>query len=99
MSSSLTAGCSGSAAAASLSSSAKLVMVYRLSSVASIQVVRLHPLLGDDRRAQRQLAAQHGGGHDLRQLADLALAVTAEQLQAFALGGQRGAAAVGGDDQ
>src|SRR5207302_7020612 len=40
-----------------------------------------------------------GGGHDLGELADLVLAVTAQQLQALALGGQARAAAVGGDDQ
>src|SRR3954466_13533427 len=32
------------------------------------QVVRLDPLLGDDRRAERELAAEHRGGHDLGEL-------------------------------
>src|SRR5207245_2362583 len=42
-----------------------------LRPVAAEQVVGLHPLLGDDRRAQRQLAAEHGGGDDLGELAHL----------------------------
>jgi hypothetical protein len=42
------------------------------------------PLSGDDRRAQRQLAAQGSGGDDLGELAHFAGAVAAEQLKAFA---------------
>src|SRR5215204_3588652 len=57
-------------------------------AVATEQVMRLHPLLGDDRRAQRQLAAQHGGRDDLRELVHLAGAVAAEQLEALLLRGQ-----------
>src|SRR3954454_23522763 len=42
-----------------------------LLAVAAVLVVRGAPLLGDDRRAERQLAAQHGRGDDLRELPDL----------------------------
>ena len=38
-------------------------------------VVRADPFVGDNRRTERQLAAQHGRGDDLGQLADLAFAI------------------------
>src|ERR1019366_885489 len=41
----------------------------------------------------------HGGGDDLGELAHIAVAVAAQQLQAFPLRGQSGPATVGGDDQ
>src|SRR5436190_4039289 len=63
------------------------------------QVVGLDPLLGDDRRAERELAAEHRGGHDLGELVDVALAVAAEHLEALALGGEARAAGVGRHDQ
>src|SRR5947209_2397600 len=98
-SSSLTAGCSGSAAAASVSTSAKFVMGGSpLSSVASEQVVGADPLLGHDRRSERQLPAQDRRGDDLGQLAHLAGAVAAEHLQALALGCHAGDAAITRDD-
>src|SRR5215204_5925946 len=68
-------------------------------AVASVEVVRLYPLLGDDGRAERQLAAEHGCGDDLGELVDPAGAIAAQQLQAFALRRQGGAAAVGGNDE
>ena len=45
------------------------------------------------------IRAQHGRAHHLRQLAHVARAAAAQQLEALALGGQAGAAAVGRDDQ
>src|SRR4051794_23628168 len=71
----------------------------RLGAVAAVGVVGLDPLLGDDGRAERELAAEHRRRDDLGELADLAVAVAAEHLQALALGGQAGAAAVGRDDE
>ena len=68
-------------------------------AVAAEEVVRCDPFFGDDRPAERELAAEHGRRDDLGQLADLPGPVAAEQLEAFALGGEPGAAAVGGDDQ
>jgi hypothetical protein len=64
-----------------------------------VQVVGVDPLLGHDRRAERQLTAEDGRRDDLGELPDLALAVAVEQLEALALGGQAGSAAVGCDDQ
>src|ERR1039458_1659743 len=53
-------------------------------AIPSVDVVRVHPRLRDDRRPQRQLAAEHGGGDDLGELAHIAVAVAAQQLQASA---------------
>src|SRR5947209_970280 len=52
-----------------------------LRTVASVEVMRLDPLLRDDRRAQRKLAAEDGRGDDLRELLDLAGAVAIEDLE------------------
>ena len=49
-----------------------------------------------ERRADRQFARDEGRGHDLRELARGPVADAPEQLQAFALGRQRGPAAHGG---
>src|SRR3954465_15190760 len=73
---------------------------WRVSgAVAAVGVVGLDPLLGDDRRVERELAAQDRRRDDLGELADLAVAVATEHLQALALRGQAGAAAVGGHDE
>src|SRR5450755_4075465 len=58
----------------------------RLRPVAAELLVRGDPFVGDDRRAQRDLAAQDRGRDDLGELAHLAIAVAAEELQALALG-------------
>src|SRR3954453_2131380 len=71
----------------------------RKSSVAAESVVAGHPVSGKDRRRQGGVAGEYGRGADLCQLAHLALAVAAKPLQALALGGGAGAAAVGGDDE
>src|SRR5436190_6625267 len=70
-----------------------------LRPVAAVEVVSLHPLLGHDRGAQGELAAQHGGGDDLGELADVVPAVAAEQLEAFPLRGETRPTAVRGHDQ
>src|SRR5262245_15772888 len=72
---------------------------WALRPVAPEQVVGVDPLLGDDRRAERQLAAQDGRGDDLGELVDLPRAAAAEELEALALRGEPGAAPVGRDDQ
>src|SRR3954464_2473204 len=69
------------------------------SAVAPVLIARGDPLLGEDRGAERELAAEHGGGYDLRELPDVPLAVAAEKVEALLLGREAGAAAVGGDDQ
>src|SRR4051812_12679283 len=74
-------------------------LLVRLLAVAAVLVVRGDPLLGDDRRAERQLAAQHGRRDDLGELPDLTLPVAAEQLEALLLRGEARPAAVGGDDE
>src|SRR3954451_1265444 len=71
----------------------------RLLAVAAVLVVRGDPLLCDDRRAERQLAAQHGRGDDLRELPHVALPVAPEQLEALLLRGEARPPAVGGDDE
>jgi hypothetical protein len=50
-----------------------------LRPVAPEQAVRLDPLLRDDRRARRQLAAQHRRRDDLGECVDLPGAVAAEK--------------------
>ena len=60
----------------------------RVLAVTAQALVARHPLLGEDRRGQGDLAGKHGGGADLGELGRLALAVAAEQLQAFALRGR-----------
>src|SRR5947209_8418035 len=64
----------------------------RLGTVAPIQVMRLDPFLGDDGRAEGQLTAENGRGHDFGELADLAGAIAAEHLEALPLACQAGAA-------
>src|SRR6266702_306062 len=71
----------------------------RLGAVPAEPLVRGDPFVGHHGRAQRDLAAEHGGRDDLGELAHPARPVAAEQFQALALGGQPGPAAVGGDDQ
>src|SRR5919109_52120 len=70
-----------------------------LRTIASEEVVGRDPLLGDDRRAEGQLATQHRGGHDLGELHDFALAVAAHQLEALAVRWEAGPAAIGRDDE
>jgi hypothetical protein len=59
----------------------------RGSSVAAESLVACHPVSGKDRRGQGGVARENGRGADLCQLAHLAFAVAAQQLQALALGG------------
>ena len=59
---------------------------HGLGPVAAEPSWRVTHSSGDDRRAQRELAAEHRRGDDLGELAHLAVPVAAEQLQALALG-------------
>lgn len=61
--------------------------------------MRRHPVERGDRGGQGELSGEHHRGDDLGELPHLALADAAEDLQALALGGEAGAAAVGGDDK
>src|SRR4051794_33257861 len=71
-------------------------MGQSLGPVAPIEVMGFDPLLRDDRRAERKLAAKDRCGHDFGELVDLAGPVAVEQLQAFALCREPRTATVGG---
>src|ERR1700740_896521 len=73
-------------------------MARAASAVAAVLLVAPHPVERGDRRGQRDLAREHHAGDDLGELLDLALALAAQDLQALALGGEAGAAAVGCGD-
>jgi len=61
--------------------------------------VRRHVIAGDERRGERDLAGEQGGGDDLRQAPRLAGADAAEDAEALGRGAHGGAAADGGDHQ
>src|SRR3954468_4210242 len=67
--------------------------------VSPVLLVARHPVERRDGGGERQLAGEDDGGDDLGELLDRAPADTAEDLQALALSGKAGAAAVGGDDE
>ena len=57
------------------------------------------PVAGEDGAGEADFSSEDGGGADLGEFVGFAFAVAAEEVEALALGGEAGAAAVGGYDE
>src|SRR5690606_35783198 len=68
-------------------------------AVAAVFLVTGDPIEGGDGGGKGDLSGEDDSGDDFGEFIDLVLAVTAEEFEAFALGGEADAPAVGGDDE